>query len=170
MPDGTPVDLYTLTNSNGLVARITNYGTIITQLHVPDRSGKMVDVVLGFDNLNQYLKGHPYFGCTVGRFANRIAKGKFTLDGKTYAGIEYTFTLPSANPGQPTRTIIVENFLMRTGSVLKDMESLSSSIMGARGQAAFGMACFLGIAAALSTNLRAVNRRTIKLQHFKSNE
>ena len=84
MPDGTPVDLYTLTNSNGLVARITNYGTIITELHVPDRSGKMADVVLGFDNLDQYLKGHPYFGCTVGRFANRIAKGKFTLDGKSY--------------------------------------------------------------------------------------
>lgn len=84
MPDGTPVDLYTLTNSNGLVARISSYGTIITELHVPDRSGKMADVVLGFDNLDQYLKGHPYFGCTVGRFANRIAKGKFTLDGKTY--------------------------------------------------------------------------------------
>jgi aldose 1-epimerase len=85
MPDGKPVDLYTLTNRNGVVARITNYGTIITELHVPDRSGKVADVVLGFDNLDQYLKGHPYFGCTVGRVANRIAKGKFTLDGKTYS-------------------------------------------------------------------------------------
>ena len=84
MPDGTGVDLYTLTNPNGLIAKITNYGTIITELHVPDRTGKMADVVLGFDNLEQYLKGHPYFGCTVGRVANRIAKGQFALDGQTY--------------------------------------------------------------------------------------
>ena len=84
LPDGTAVDLYTLTNANGLVAKVTNYGTIITELHVPDRKGKLGDVVLGFDNLAQYLKGHPCFGCTVGRVANRIAKGRFTLDGKTY--------------------------------------------------------------------------------------
>ncbi len=84
LPDGTAVDLYTLTNSQGLSAKITNYGTIITELHVPDRNGNSGDVVLGFDNLQQYLKGHPFFGCTVGRVANRIAKGKFTLDGKTY--------------------------------------------------------------------------------------
>ena len=79
------MDLYTLTNANGLVAKVTNYGTIITELHVPDRRGKPGDVVLGFDNLAQYLKGHPCFGCTIGRVANRIAKGRFTLDGKTYA-------------------------------------------------------------------------------------
>ena len=85
LPGGTPVELFTLANSNGLLAKITNYGTIITELHVPDRSGKNGDVVLGFDNLDQYLKVHPYFGCTVGRVANRIAKGKFTLDGKTYS-------------------------------------------------------------------------------------
>jgi aldose 1-epimerase len=78
------VELFTLTNSSGLVAKISNYGTIITELHVPDRTGKIDDVVLGFDNLEQYLKGHPYFGCTVGRVANRIAKGRFTLEGKTY--------------------------------------------------------------------------------------
>jgi aldose 1-epimerase len=84
LTDGTPVELFTLTNSSGLVAKITNYGTIITELQVPDRAGKNGDVVLGFDNLEQYLKGHPYFGCTVGRVANRIAKGKFTLEGKTY--------------------------------------------------------------------------------------
>ena len=84
LPDGTPVDLFTLTNAHGLVAKITSYGTIITELHVPDRNGKPGDVVLGFDNLEQYLKGHPYFGCTTGRVANRIAKGKFTLGGKTY--------------------------------------------------------------------------------------
>ncbi len=85
LPDGTAVDLYTLTNANGLVAKVTNLGTIITELHVPDRRGALGDVVLGFDNLAQYVKGHPCFGCTVGRVANRIAKGRFTLDGKTYS-------------------------------------------------------------------------------------
>ncbi len=84
LPDGTAVDLYTLENANGVVAKVTNYGTIVSELHVPDRDGKSGDVVLGFDNLEQYLKGHPCFGCTVGRVANRIAKGRFTLDGKTY--------------------------------------------------------------------------------------
>jgi aldose 1-epimerase len=85
LPDGTAVTLYTLTNANGLTAKVATYGTIITELHVPDRDGKPGDIVLGFDNLAQYLKGHPYFGCTVGRVANRIAKGRFMLDGKTYA-------------------------------------------------------------------------------------
>lgn len=84
MPDGTVVELFTLTNRRGLVAKITNYGTIITELHVPDRKGQLGDVVLGFDNFAQYLKGHPHFGCTTGRVANRIAKGEFSLDGKTY--------------------------------------------------------------------------------------
>ena len=85
LPGGTAVDLYTLANANSLVAKVTNYGAIITELHVPDRQGALDDIVLGFDNLEQYLKGHPFFGATVGRFANRIAKGRFTLDGKTYA-------------------------------------------------------------------------------------
>jgi aldose 1-epimerase len=84
LPDGTAVDLYALANANGLIAKVTNYGAIITELHVPDRRGEFRDVVLGFDNLPQYLKKHPYFGATVGRFANRIAKGRFTLDGQTY--------------------------------------------------------------------------------------
>ena len=84
LPNGTPVELFTLTNSSGLVAKVSNYGTIITELHVPDRAGKTGDIVLGFDHLEQYLKGHPYFGCTVGRVANRIAKGRFILEGKTY--------------------------------------------------------------------------------------
>jgi aldose 1-epimerase len=84
LADGTPVDLFTLTNGSGLVSKITNYGAIITEMHVPDRSGKTGDIVLGFDNLEQYLKSHPYFGATVGRVANRIAKGRFTLEGKTY--------------------------------------------------------------------------------------
>ena len=85
LPDGSAADLYTLRNANGLLAKITNYGTIVTELHVPARNGTIGDVVLGFDNLAQYLKGHPYFGCTVGRVANRIAQGRFTLEGKTYS-------------------------------------------------------------------------------------
>src|ERR1035437_8849439 len=85
LPSGVSADLFTLTNAHGLVAKITNYGTIITELHVPDRKGRRGDVVLGFDNLGQYLKGHPYFGCTVGRVANRIAGEKFILDGKAYS-------------------------------------------------------------------------------------
>ena len=85
LPDGTAVDLYTLTNANGLSAKVATYGAIITELHVPDRRGAFADVVHGFDNLEPYLKKHPYFGSTVGRVANRIAKGRFTLDGQTYA-------------------------------------------------------------------------------------
>jgi aldose 1-epimerase len=81
---GTPVDLYVLTNANGVQAKIATYGGIVTELHVPDRDGKLADVVLGFDNLQSYLAGHPFFGTITGRVANRIAKGKFTLDGKEY--------------------------------------------------------------------------------------
>ncbi len=82
--EGVPVDLYTLTNARGMTAKIMTYGAILTELHAPDRTGKMGDVVLGFSTLNGYLKGHPFFGATVGRYANRIARGKFTLDGKAY--------------------------------------------------------------------------------------
>jgi aldose 1-epimerase len=82
--DGTPVDLYMLTNANGLRAKVITYGAILTELHVPDRNGKLDDVVLGFDNLESYLKGHPLFGAVVGRVANRIGGAKFTLDGQEY--------------------------------------------------------------------------------------
>jgi len=84
MPDGKKIQEFTLKNSNGMTAKIISYGGIITELQVPDRDGKFADVVLGFDDLNGYLGGHPYFGCIVGRYCNRIAKGKFTLDGKEY--------------------------------------------------------------------------------------
>ncbi len=82
--DGTPVDLYVLTNTKGTTAKVMTYGAILTELHVADRDGKLDDIVLGFDNLKDYLAGHPGFGATIGRVANRIAKGKFTLDGKEY--------------------------------------------------------------------------------------
>jgi aldose 1-epimerase len=82
---GKRVDLFTLTNAQGLSAKITNYGTIITELRVPDREGRLGNIVLGFDNLRQYLAGNPsYLGCTVGRVANRTARGRFQLDGKKY--------------------------------------------------------------------------------------
>jgi aldose 1-epimerase len=83
-PDGTPVSLFTLTNSKGMTVKITNYGGTITELHVPDKNGNTADVMLGFDKLDGYLKASPYFGCIVGRVANRIAGGKFTLEGKEY--------------------------------------------------------------------------------------
>ncbi|HYW74392.1 MAG TPA: aldose epimerase family protein [Pyrinomonadaceae bacterium] len=82
--EGQAVDIYTLTNKRGLEVKITNYGGIITSLKVPDRNGKLDDVVLGFDNLDAYLKGDPYFGALIGRYGNRIAKGRFTLDGHEY--------------------------------------------------------------------------------------
>jgi aldose 1-epimerase len=84
MPDGTAVDLYVLTNKNGMTAKIMTLGATLTELDVADRDGKFADVVLGFDNLKSYVDGHPFFGSIAGRVANRIAKGKFTLDGKEY--------------------------------------------------------------------------------------
>jgi aldose 1-epimerase len=85
MPDGTPVDLYTLTNANGLIMKVMTYGAVITELHVPDKAGALADVVLGFDNLPDYIHHSPCFGAVCGRVANRIAKGRFSLDGRTYS-------------------------------------------------------------------------------------
>ncbi len=82
--EGQPVDLYTLTNAHGLQVRIMNYGAIVVSLDVPDRSGKIDDVTLGYDSLSGYLKETPYFGAIVGRYGNRIAKGAFTLNGVKY--------------------------------------------------------------------------------------
>jgi aldose 1-epimerase len=81
---GAMVDLYTLSNDQGLTITITNYGGIITSLQAPDRQGTMGDVVLGYDTLDEYLERSPYFGCITGRYANRIAQGRFTLKGKAY--------------------------------------------------------------------------------------
>ena len=82
--DGKPVDIYTLTNAKGAVARITNYGAIVVSLKMPDKKGKLGDVVLGFDNVDDYVKKSPYFGATIGRVANRIRNATFELEGKTY--------------------------------------------------------------------------------------
>lgn len=89
MPDGTPVEIYTLRNRQGMEARIMTYGGIVQSLKVPDKNGTFGDVVFGFDNLDGYLspayaKAGPFFGALIGRYGNRIAKGKFTLDGQEY--------------------------------------------------------------------------------------
>lgn len=83
--DGTPIDQYTLVNANGAMVKIINYGGIVTELWVPDKDGLLRDVVLGFDTLAEFEgPNDPYFGCIVGRYANRIAQGRFTIDGITY--------------------------------------------------------------------------------------
>lgn len=86
LPDGRTVNLWTLEVPGGWKATISEYGAILTSFHVPAREGGVaVDVVLGFDSLDPYVKGHPYFGATCGRVSNRIAKGTFDLDGKTHS-------------------------------------------------------------------------------------
>ncbi len=97
MPDGTPIEIYTLKNSQGAEARIMTYGGIVQKLTMPDKSGNYADVVNGFDTLDgysntNYLSACPYFGALIGRFGNRIAGGQFTLDGQTY-------TLPQNDHG-----------------------------------------------------------------------
>ena len=82
--DGTPLELYTLSNHNGLVARIASHGGTLVSLHTRDRDGVPGDVLLGFDDPSAYLAEHPYFGSLIGRYANRIRRGRFTLDGVAY--------------------------------------------------------------------------------------
>jgi aldose 1-epimerase len=81
---GQPVEVFTLTNANGLEARVISYGATLISLRTPDRAGRLGDIVLGQDDLEGYRTRSRFFGCTVGRYGNRIAKGRFTLDGKTY--------------------------------------------------------------------------------------
>src|SRR4030095_11359895 len=88
---GTQVDIYTLTNSRGMEVKILSYGGILQSIRVPDRHGRMANVTLGFDNIADYETKSPYFGCITGRYANRIALGKFQLNGTTYQ-------LPINNP------------------------------------------------------------------------
>lgn len=84
LPDGRAATLYTLTNANGMIAKISNLGGVITELHVPDRDGVLADVCHGFDNVDAYLGKSEYFGALIGRYGNRIANGRFTLDGETW--------------------------------------------------------------------------------------
>lgn len=84
LPSGEEIDLFTLTNANGIEVSITNYGGRIVTLKTPDRNGRIADVTLGFDDLDGYLRKNPYFGALVGRYANRIANAEFSLNGATY--------------------------------------------------------------------------------------
>jgi len=84
LPDGRSVPAVTLTNKAGVSATVIAYGASLQSLVMPDRSGKRADVVLGYDTIDEYLKTPQYFGSTVGRFANRIARGRFSLDGRDY--------------------------------------------------------------------------------------
>ena len=98
--DGKQTDLFILKNGSGMTAAITNYGGRVVSLVVPDKTGQQKDVVLGFDNVNDYTKGgDTYFGATIGRYGNRIAKGKFALDGKEYTLA--TNNAPNALHGGP---------------------------------------------------------------------
>src|SRR5216683_2355490 len=83
-PDGQPVDLYVLTNKSGAEVSITNYGGAVVSLKVPDRNGKLADVVLGYDSVDGYVNDKSHFGGIIGRYGNRIAHAQFALDGKTY--------------------------------------------------------------------------------------
>ena len=84
LPDGAKVDLFTLTNSQGMSAAVTNYGALLVSLQAPDRDACLGEITLGFPDLAGYLGKHPYFGATVGRYANRISGARFTLDGVEY--------------------------------------------------------------------------------------
>jgi len=83
-PDGEEITLYTCTNANGLLVSLINYGAIVVRVETPDRDGTLANINLGFSKLEGYLGSHPHFGSTIGRFCNRIAKGRFTLDGQQY--------------------------------------------------------------------------------------
>jgi aldose 1-epimerase len=84
LPDGRQVKRYTLKNGKGMVVKIIDFGGIVTEIHVPDRDGVFADVALGFETIGPYIKDSPYFGALIGRYGNRIGKGRFTLDGKDY--------------------------------------------------------------------------------------
>ncbi len=85
MPNGDSISIFTLKSDAGIMLKITNFGGIVTEINTPDKDGNMGNITLGFDNLEQYLAGHPNFGALIGRFGNRIAKGSFDLDGETYS-------------------------------------------------------------------------------------
>jgi aldose 1-epimerase len=125
--DGKPTDLYILKNGNGMTAAITNYGGRITSLLVPDRTGQMTDVVVGHGSVQDFVNsGEAYFGATIGRVGNRIANGKFTLDGKEYTmaknngpntlhGGKKGFQAVVWDANQPNDTTLVLHYLSPDG-------------------------------------------------------
>ena len=118
--DSKPVYLYTLTNSNGVTAKITNYGCTIVEYNVPDKDGKMGNIVLGLNSLKEYQGGHPCFGCIVGRCVNRISGAKFTLDNK-----EYTL---AANSGKNHIHGGIENFSRKVWDTTTSTDEQSATL------------------------------------------
>ena len=121
--DSKPVYLYTLTNSNGVSAKITNYGCTIVEYNVPDKNGQMGNIVLGLNSLDEYMGGHPCFGCIIGRCVNRISGAKFTLD-----NTDYTLT---ANSGKNHIHGGINNFSRKVWDVTtsSDEQSVTLSFM-----------------------------------------
>src|SRR5258707_9575321 len=132
-PGGQPVDLYMLTNKNGAEASITNFGGALVTLKMPDRYGKLADLILGFDNVDGYVNDKSYFGALVGRYGNRIAHAQFVLDGKTY-------TL-AKNNGENSLHGGVKGFnkALWTAKILpaKDGQSLELSYLSSDGEEGF---------------------------------
>jgi aldose 1-epimerase len=130
---GEQIDLYSLKNKKGMEVSITNFGATVVTLKVPDREGKATDIVLGYDTLDGYEKGTSYFGATVGRYGNRIAGGKFSLNGKTY-------TLPKNN-GENTLHGGIVGFNKRVWKAReidsKEGEALEMSYLSADGEEGF---------------------------------
>src|SRR5688572_10789733 len=120
-PSGNEVELYRLRNRMGMEARIMTYGGIVTTLTAPDRKGDFADVVLGYDSLSGYLKTSPYFGALIGRYGNRIGKGKFTLDGKQYqlAQNNNGNSLHGGPNGFDKRFWNIEEYPVKNGAALK---------------------------------------------------
>jgi len=130
---GEQIDLYSLTNKKGMEVSITNFGATVVTVRVPDRSGKAADVVLGFDNLEGYENGKSYFGATVGRYANRIGGGQFSIGGKTY-------TLPKNNGNNTLHGGIVgfnKKVWKAREIASKEGESLELSYLSADGEEGF---------------------------------
>jgi aldose 1-epimerase len=130
---GDQIDLYSLTNKKGMEVSVTNFGATVVTLRVPDRSGKAADVVLGFDNLEGYENGKSYFGATVGRYANRIGGGQFSIGGKTY-------TLPKNNGNNSLHGGIVgfnKKVWKAREIASKDGESLELSYLSVDGEEGF---------------------------------
>lgn len=121
LPDGTSIPQYTLTNNQGMTMNVIGYGGIITSLTAPDKNGKLEDVVLGYDSLEGYLARSPYFGALVGRYGNRIGKGKFSLDGKAYELAQNNDgnSLHGGPAGFDKRVWAIEEYTVDNGTAIK---------------------------------------------------
>lgn len=156
--DGNRVDLYTLTNVGGMEVKITTYGATVVSLVVPDRNGKPADVVLGFDSLEDYIAGGYYFGCIAGRYANRIAGGKFALYGTQYrlATNEGGNHLHGGLRGFDKRVWQAQEFEDNAGTGLRFSYSSPDGEEGYPGNLACTVSYTLGAANELKIDYRAV--------------